>query len=98
MQLYLLVSNFVIILLSFYSILLDGQTGTGKTYTMEGFNSENTSVEARGIIPRAIEQIFGHIQRNISPRMRFLVRASYLQIYNEQVIIIIIIALKIILK
>lgn len=54
---------------------------------MEGFNSENTSVEARGIIPRAIEQIFGHIQRNISPRMRFLVRASYLQIYNEQVII-----------
>jgi hypothetical protein len=52
---------------------------------MEGFNSENTSVEARGIIPRAIEQIFGHIQRNISPRMRFLVRASYLQIYNEQV-------------
>lgn len=65
--------------------LLDGQTGTGKTFTMEGFNSENTSVEARGIIPRAIEQIFGHIQRNISPRMRFLVRASYLQIYNEQV-------------
>jgi hypothetical protein len=52
---------------------------------MEGFNSENTSVEARGIIPRAIEQVFGHIQRNISPRMRFLVRASYLQIYNEQV-------------
>lgn len=88
----------MIILLSFYSILLDGQTGTGKTYTMEGFNSENTSVEARGIIPRAIEQIFGHIQRNISPRMRFLVRASYLQIYNEQVIITITIALKIILK
>ena len=52
---------------------------------MEGFNSENTSIEARGIIPRAIEQIFGHIQRNISPRMRFLVRASYLQIDNEQV-------------
>jgi hypothetical protein len=60
---------------------------------MEGYNhgstiSEaggNVGVEARGIIPRAIEQIFGHIQRNASPRMRFLVRASYLQIYNEQV-------------
>lgn len=52
---------------------------------MEGFNNEMNSVEARGIIPRAIEQIFGHIQRNISPRMRFLVRASYLQIYNEMV-------------
>lgn len=56
-----------------------GQTGTGKTYTMEGFNS----AEERGIIPRAIEQIFRHIQSSVSPRMRFLVRASYLQIYNE---------------
>ena len=50
----------------------------------EGFNREG-SIEARGIIPRAIEQIFGHIQKYASPRMRFLVRASYLQIYNEQV-------------
>jgi hypothetical protein len=50
----------------------------------EGFNREG-NVEARGIIPRAIEQIFGHIQRHASPRMRFLVRASYLQIYNEAV-------------
>jgi hypothetical protein len=46
---------------------------------MEGFNS----AEERGIIPRAIEQIFRHIQSTVSPRMRFLVRASYLQIYNE---------------
>lgn len=51
----------------------------------EGFNREGASVEARGIIPRAIEQIFGHIQKHASPRMRFLVRASYLQIYNEAV-------------
>jgi ankyrin repeat protein len=51
---------------------------------MEGFN-QNGNVENRGIIPRAIEQIFGHIQRHASPRMRFLVRASYLQIYNEQI-------------
>lgn len=50
----------------------------------EGFNQQG-NIEARGIIPRAIEQIFGHIQRHASPRMRFLVRASYLQIYNEQV-------------
>ena len=42
-------------------------------------------MERRGIIPRAIEQIFGHIQQNASPSMRFLVRASYLQIYNEQI-------------
>ncbi|TYZ57015.1 hypothetical protein PybrP1_003281 [[Pythium] brassicae (nom. inval.)] len=50
-----------------------------------GFNSGSGSVEERGIIPRAIEQIFCHIQSNISARMRFLVRASYLQIYNESI-------------
>jgi len=61
------------------TIFAYGQTGTGKTYTMEGFNSN----DERGIIPRAIEQIFRHIQTSVSPRMRFLVRASYLQIYNE---------------
>jgi kinesin family protein 3/17 len=61
------------------TIFAYGQTGTGKTYTMEGFNS----AEERGIIPRAIEQIFLHIQASVSPRMRYLVRASYLQIYNE---------------
>ncbi len=58
--------------------------GTGKTFTMEGFNQDG-NVENRGIIPRSIEQIFSYIQRHASPRMRFLVRASYLQIYNEQV-------------
>lgn len=53
---------------------------------MEGFNAQAQRVNSqatRGIIPRAIEQIFRHIQSSVSPRMRFLVRASYLQIYNE---------------
>lgn len=50
----------------------------------EGFNRSG-NVEERGIIPRAIEQIFSHIQSHAGPRMRFLVRASYLQIYNEQI-------------
>eukprot|EP00997_Jenningsia_sp_PLL12_P007726 NODE_43_length_3051_cov_51.273484_g39_i0.p1 GENE.NODE_43_length_3051_cov_51.273484_g39_i0~~NODE_43_length_3051_cov_51.273484_g39_i0.p1 ORF type:complete len:947 (+),score=311.90 NODE_43_length_3051_cov_51.273484_g39_i0:56-2896(+) len=56
-----------------------GQTGTGKTYTMEGFTSD----EHRGIIPRATEEIFNYIQNCGNPRTKFLVRASYLQIYNE---------------
>lgn len=64
------------------TIFAYGQTGTGKTYTMEGFKGYQ-ALEERGIIPRAIEQIFMHIKNSVSPRMRFLVRASYLQIYNE---------------
>eukprot|EP00756_Hemistasia_phaeocysticola_P034055 Hpha_TRINITY_DN16502_c0_g3::TRINITY_DN16502_c0_g3_i1::g.135847::m.135847 len=55
-----------------------GQTGTGKTYTMEGFTEEGQ----RGIIPRATEDIFSHIH-NAPESSKFLVRASYLQIYNE---------------
>ena len=61
------------------SIIAYGQTSAGKTYTMEGFDSE----QLRGIIPRAIEDIFEYIEQKASPTMRFLVRASYLQIYNE---------------
>lgn len=42
------------------TIFAYGQTGTGKTYTMEGFtmgNQQGGAVEDRGIIPRAIEQV-----------------------------------------
>lgn len=38
---------------------------------------------SRGIIPRAIEDVFALIQRDTGERCKFLVRASYLQIYNE---------------
>jgi hypothetical protein len=63
------------------AIIAYGQTGTGKTYTMEG---EEMRGEHRGIIPRAIEDVFSFIQNDgESVRSKFLVRASYLQIYNE---------------
>mmetsp|Transcript_62364 Transcript_62364/g.167305 ORF Transcript_62364/g.167305 Transcript_62364/m.167305 type:complete len:591 (-) Transcript_62364:39-1811(-) len=61
------------------TIIAYGQTGTGKTYTMEG----EPERKLRGIIPRATEEIFGHIENAASERKKFLVRASYLQIYNE---------------
>ena len=61
------------------TIIAYGQTGTGKTYTMEG----EPEPRLRGIIPRATEEIFGHIENAASDRKKFLVRASYLQIYNE---------------
>ena len=64
------------------TIFAYGQTGTGKTYTMDG----NARVrEERGIIPRSIEQIFAHVSRHASNRTRFLVRASCIQIYQEVV-------------
>ena len=62
------------------AIIAYGQTGTGKTFTMEGAHSG----PSRGIIPRAIEDVFLYIEndRNAA-QSKFLVRASYLQIYNE---------------
>jgi len=56
-----------------------GQTGTGKTFSMEGGKGK----ELRGVIPRAFEQIFAHIQ--CSEGVEFLVRASFIEIYNEDV-------------
>lgn len=66
------------------TILAYGQTGTGKTYTMEGFSYDGTD-PVRGIIPRSIEEIFSHIQNQADELSTFMVRCSYLQIYNENV-------------
>ncbi|XP_033694805.1 kinesin-like protein KIF3C isoform X2 [Tursiops truncatus] len=57
-----------------------GQTGTGKTYTMQGTWVEP---EQRGVIPNAFEHIFTHISR--SQNQQYLVRASYLEIYQEEI-------------
>ena len=56
-----------------------GQTGSGKTHTMEGAPGDE------GIIARAIREVFEHIAQRQGHAHKFLVRASYLQIYNEVV-------------
>ncbi|XP_041713088.2 kinesin-like protein KIF3B isoform X2 [Coregonus clupeaformis] len=62
------------------TIFAYGQTGTGKTYTMEGVHSDP---ERRGVIPNSFEHIFTHISR--SQNQQYLVRASYLEIYQEEI-------------
>ena len=42
------------------TIFAYGQTGTGKTYTMEGVREE---AEKRGIVPNSFAHIFGHIAK-----------------------------------
>ena len=63
------------------TIFAYGQTGTGKTHTMTG---NLGSEEERGIMPRSFDDIFKSIQSD-SDQTQFLVRASYLEIYNEEV-------------
>lgn len=62
------------------TIFAYGQTGTGKSHTMSG---KMDPKELRGIIPRS----FGHIFKVIegTPKNQFLVRCSYIELYNEEV-------------
>ncbi|KAL8614241.1 Kinesin-II 95 kDa subunit [Nucella lapillus] len=62
------------------TIFAYGQTGTGKTFTMQGVK---TSPELMGVIPRSFDHVFNHISR--SENQQYLVRASYLEIYQEEV-------------
>eukprot|EP01028_Stygiella_incarcerata_P007187 TRINITY_DN294_c0_g3_i2.p1 TRINITY_DN294_c0_g3~~TRINITY_DN294_c0_g3_i2.p1 ORF type:complete len:768 (-),score=265.94 TRINITY_DN294_c0_g3_i2:1667-3970(-) len=62
------------------TIFCYGQTGSGKTFTMAG---DRSSPEMRGIIPNAFDHIFSSIQD--SQEKTFLVRVSYLEIYNEEI-------------
>ncbi|BGP51822.1 Kinesin-like protein kip2 [Rhodotorula kratochvilovae] len=52
-----------------------GQTASGKTFTLSGNHSNP------GIIPQAVSDIFSYIRDH--PEKEFLLRASYLEIYNE---------------
>ena len=66
------------------TIFAYGQTGTGKTYTMEGFSYDYLSPK-KGLIPRAIENIFKYIENNSNSNTTFIIRVTYLQIYNESI-------------
>ena len=61
------------------TIFAYGQTGTGKTFTMEGNDNEKD----KGIIPRSIDWIFDNIKNYTN--QQFLVRGSFVEIYNEEV-------------
>ena len=54
-----------------------GMTGTGKTFSMQG------TATSPGVIPLAITDIFSYIREN--PGREFLLRVSYLEIYNERI-------------
>lgn len=62
------------------TIFAYGQTGTGKTFTMEGVRTDPV---LRGVIPNSFEHIFTHIAR--TQNQQYLVRSSYLEIYQEDI-------------
>ncbi|KAB1252259.1 Kinesin-like protein KIF27 [Camelus dromedarius] len=58
-----------------------GQTGSGKTYTIGGGHVASIVEGQKGIIPRAIQEIFQNISEN--PSIDFNVKVSYIEVYKE---------------
>lgn len=57
-----------------------GQTGSGKTHTMQG-----GSGDARGLIPRSVEQILATTRQMRRQGWQYTLEATFLEIYNEKV-------------
>jgi hypothetical protein len=62
------------------TIFAYGQTGTGKTHTMEG---EMKPKEMKGVMARCFEAVYSQIDNHKDAQ--FLIRASYLEIYKENI-------------
>lgn len=63
-----------------------GQTGTGKTYTMEGCMGHDVSIEKdphAGIIPRSLNALFDCLR--MENATEWSVRVSFLELYNEEI-------------
>lgn len=63
-----------------------GQTGTGKTYTMEGGHVDNflhwQNNTSAGIIPRCLSHLFDELQ--LLENQQYTVRVNFLELYNEE--------------
>uniref|UniRef100_A0A8C5XMJ4 Kinesin family member 27 n=1 Tax=Microcebus murinus TaxID=30608 RepID=A0A8C5XMJ4_MICMU len=59
-----------------------GQTGSGKTYTIGGGHVASVVEGQKGIIPRAIQEIFQTISEH--PSIDFNIKVSYIEVYKEE--------------
>ncbi|CAA0842965.1 Probable 125 kDa kinesin-related protein [Striga hermonthica] len=70
------------------TIFAYGQTGTGKTYTMEGECKRSKSgpngelPSGAGVIPRAVKQIFDTLE---GQNAEYSVKVTFLELYNEEI-------------
>jgi len=67
------------------TVFVYGQTGTGKTYTMEGSHIDNLNWQSdtsAGIIPRCLSHLFDELQ--LLENQQYIVRVNFLELYNEE--------------
>ncbi|XP_074354143.1 kinesin-like protein KIN-5D [Apium graveolens] len=66
------------------TIFAYGQTGTGKTYTMQGEGRKDGGgihMDA-GVIPRAVQQVFDILE---AQKADYNIKVSFIELYNEEV-------------
>ncbi|KAK3012963.1 hypothetical protein RJ639_009000, partial [Escallonia herrerae] len=62
-----------------------GQTGTGKTFTMEGEGEKEKNGKFRrdaGVIPRAVQQIFDTLE---AQNAEYSTKVTFIELYNEEI-------------
>ncbi|WOL08474.1 kinesin-like protein KIN-5A [Canna indica] len=66
------------------TIFAYGQTGTGKTYTMEGGRKAKNGEfpSDAGVIPRAVRQIFDTLEAQCA---EYSMKVTFLELYNEEI-------------
>ncbi|KAG5515401.1 hypothetical protein RHGRI_036452 [Rhododendron griersonianum] len=66
------------------TIFAYGQTGTGKTYTMEGGGRKKNGEfpNDAGVIPRAVRQIFDILE---AQNAEYNMKVTFLELYNEEI-------------
>ncbi|XP_032780386.2 kinesin-like protein KIF12 [Daphnia magna] len=73
------------------TIFCYGQTGSGKTHTLTGpphlfQDKPNPFSEEHGLIYRAFVHLFDRLKENTKSDCTYIIKASFLEIYNEKVI------------
>ncbi|CAG8811170.1 3591_t:CDS:2, partial [Racocetra fulgida] len=60
-----------------------GQTCSGKTYTMQG--PEDPTIYNEGMIPRAVRQIFDHVNELKAQGWEYEIEGQFIEIYNDNI-------------
>ncbi|XP_017976716.1 PREDICTED: kinesin-like protein KIN-1 [Theobroma cacao] len=66
------------------TIIVYGQTGAGKTYSMEGPNILESDEQKKGILPRVVDGLFACI-RSSDESVKHTIKLSVVEIYMEKV-------------
>ncbi|XP_023215681.1 kinesin-like protein KIF12 isoform X2 [Centruroides sculpturatus] len=66
------------------TVLAYGQTGAGKTYTLTGVQCDGrTGEKVQGVVQMAFDYLFEQVE--LRRELNYIVQASYLEVYKEQV-------------